>query len=93
MVNSVEAAISRLPKTKIEVAHSHNFKVGDYLLRVSSNKKITHYYVEDVVSKSSFKVRQVLSEGRLSDTTETILGKMIDDFQSNVVANLLTTRK
>lgn len=93
MTNSIEAALSRLPKTKVEPNRQHNFKTGNYLLRISSTSKVTNYYVEEIISRSAFKARQVLSDGKLCSTTETISGDLISDFQPNLVANILAERK
>ncbi|WP_037047741.1 hypothetical protein [Psychromonas sp. SP041] len=68
---------------------THDFSNGDFLIKVSPKGQISHYIVDEVISIERFRVRTLLRDGTLSNSSSIVSGRDIHSFVSNFPMNNL----
>jgi hypothetical protein len=72
---------------------THNFKEGEYIMKITSKNTVANYIVDEVISDQKIRIRLIMSDDSRSNSCETISGLDLTMYLSNKIANKILKDK
>ena len=76
----------------LKIIYSHNFSVGEFIIKKSKDGNISHLIVDEVVSSEKIKTRTLLRNGNVDNNAIFFEGKELENLVSNYPANIIKNR-